>query len=125
MSITSYIFGILAALLTLIVVIEMLRRGRMRERHAIWWLVAGTLALLIGVFPGILDWAAGLIGVGAPVNLVFFVSIAVLFLVCIQHSSELTTLESKSRTLAERSALQELRIRQLEERVAVLTREKE
>jgi hypothetical protein len=49
----------------------------------------------------------------------------VLFLVCIQHSSELTTLESKSRTLAERSALQELRIRQLEERVAVLTREKE
>jgi hypothetical protein len=125
MSITSYIFGILAALLTLVVVVEMLRRGRMRERHAIWWLVAGTLALLIGVFPTVLDWAAGLIGVGQPVNLVFFVSIAVLFLVCIQHSSELTTLESKSRTLAERSALQELRISQLEERVAQLSREKE
>ncbi|ANF32887.1 hypothetical protein A0130_15545 [Leifsonia xyli] len=125
MSITSYIFGILAALLTLAVVIEMLRRGRMRERHAIWWIVAGSLALLIGVFPAILDWAAGLIGVGQPVNLVFFVSIAVLFLVCIQHSSELTTLESKSRTLAERSALQELRISQLEERVAQLSREQE
>lgn len=125
MSITSYIFGILAALLTLGVVIEMLRRGRMRERHAIWWIIAGTLALLVGVFPVILDWFAGVIGVGAPVNLVFFVSIAVLFLVCIQHSSELTTLESKSRTLAERSALQELRISQLEERVAQLTREKE
>ncbi|WP_285113882.1 DUF2304 domain-containing protein [Leifsonia sp. fls2-241-R2A-40a] len=125
MSITSYIFGILAALLTLVVVVEMLRRGRMRERHAIWWIVAGTLALIIGVFPTILDWAAGLVGVGAPVNLVFFVSIAVLFLVCIQHSSELTTLESKSRTLAERSALQELRISQLEERVAQLSREKE
>ena len=125
MSITSYIFGILAALLTLGVVIEMLRRGRMRERHAIWWIVAGSLALLIGVFPGILAWLAALIGVGAPVNLVFFVSIAVLFLVCIQHSSELTTLESKSRTLAERSALQELRISQLEQRVAGLTREKD
>ncbi|MFJ3489252.1 DUF2304 domain-containing protein [Leifsonia aquatica] len=121
MSITSYIFGILAALLTIVVVIEMLRRGRMRERHAIWWLIAGVLALVIGVFPSILDWAAHLIGVGAPVNLVFFVSIAVLFLVCIQHSSELTTLESKSRTLAERSALQEMRIAQLEERVAQLT----
>ncbi|WP_431220454.1 DUF2304 domain-containing protein [Leifsonia xyli] len=125
MSLTSYIFGILAALLTLAVVIEMLRRGRMRERHAIWWMVAGTLALLIGVFPAILNWAADLIGVGAPVNLVFFVSIAVLFLVCIQHSSELTTLESKSRTLAERSALQDLRISQLEQRVAELSREQE
>lgn len=125
MTVTSYIFGILAALLTIVVVIEMLRRGRMRERHAIWWLIAGSLALLIGIFPSILDWAAEVIGVDAPVNLVFFVSIAVLFLVCIQHSSELTTLESKSRTLAERSALQELRIEQLEERVTELTRQKE
>ena len=125
MSITSYIFGILAALLTLGVVIEMLRRGRMRERHAIWWLIAGVLALIIGVFPSILDWLAGLIGVGAPVNLVFFVSIAVLFLVCIQHSSELTTLESKTRTLAERSALHELRIAELEQRIAALSDEKE
>ncbi|KRC52233.1 hypothetical protein ASE16_04130 [Leifsonia sp. Root227] len=125
MSITSYIFGILAALLTLAVVIEMLRRGRMRERHAIWWLIAGVLALIIGVFPTILDWLAGLIGVGAPVNLVFFVSIAVLFLVCIQHSSELTTLESKTRTLAERSALHELRIAELEQRIAALSDEKE
>src|SRR4051794_15662631 len=125
MSVIAYIFGILAALLTLGVVIEMLRRGTMRERHAIWWLVAGVLALLIGIFPAILDWAAGLIGVGAPVNLVFFVSIAVLFLVCIQHSSELTTLESKARTLAERSALQELRLSELEQRIAVLGEKKE
>lgn len=125
MTLTTYIFGILAALITLGVVIEMLRRGRMRERHAIWWIVAGSLALLVGVFPSILDWFAGVIGVGIPVNLVFFVSIAVLFLVCIQHSSELTALESKSRTLAERSALQELRISELEERVAELIREKD
>ena len=120
MSVIAYIFGILAALLTLGVVIEMLRRGRMRERHAIWWLVAGTLALIIGVFPQILDWLGGLLGVGLPVNLVFFVSIAVLFLVCIQHSSELTQLESKTRTLAERHAIQQLELEELKARVAAL-----
>ena len=120
MSLLSYIFGIVAALLTLVVVIEMLRRGRMRERHAIWWLVAGTLALIIGVFPQILDWLGGLLGVGLPVNLVFFVSIAVLFLVCIQHSSELTQLESKTRTLAERYAIQQLELEELKARVAAL-----
>jgi len=114
MSIASYIFGILAALATLFVVIEMLRRRRLRERHAIWWLIAGTLALIIGVFPAILAWAAELLGVGEPTNLVFFVSIAILFLVCIQHSSELTDLESKTRVLAEISALQDLRLRDLE-----------
>jgi hypothetical protein len=114
MPLTSYIFGIVAALLTLGVVIELLRRRRLRERHALWWIVAGVFALVAGVFPGTLAWAAGLVGVEVPLNLVFFVSIATLFLVCLQHSAELTMLESKTRTLAELIAIQDLRIRDLE-----------
>lgn len=114
MTIASYIFSVLSALLTLGVVIEMLRRRRLRERHAVWWLVAGTLALIIGVFPTTLVWAANLVGVAIPLNLVFFVSLAVLFLVCIQHSTELTALEAKTQALAETAALQELRIEALE-----------
>jgi hypothetical protein len=114
----SYIFGIVAALLVLLVVVEMLRRKRLRERHAVWWLVAGTLALIIGVFPQTLTWATSLLGIAVPTNLVFFVSIALLFLVCLQNSSELTRDEEKSRALAERVALQEIRIRQLEARAA-------
>ena len=118
MTVASYIFGVASAVLTLIVVIEMLRRRRLRERHAVWWLIAGTLALVIGVFPPVLVWAAGLVGVAVPLNLVFFVSVAVLFLVCIQHSAELTTLESKTRVLAETAALQDLRIKALEQALA-------
>jgi len=117
MSVATYILGVLSALVTLGVVIEMLRRRRLRERHAIWWLVAGSLALIIGVFPGALGWAANLLGVTVPLNLVFFVSVAVLFLVCLQHSAELTDLETKTRTLAETSALQEMRITDLEKRL--------
>ncbi|HEV7948750.1 MAG TPA: DUF2304 domain-containing protein [Glaciihabitans sp.] len=114
MTLASYLLGIVASVLALIVVIELLRRRRLRERHAIWWLVAGVLALIVSVFPGTLIWAAELVGVQVPTNLVFFVSIGILFFVCLQHSAELTDLESKMRTLAERSALLELRITQLE-----------
>jgi hypothetical protein len=116
MSLRAYIFGIAAALLVLVVVIELLRRRRLRERHAIWWLAAGVLALVAGIFPGTLVWAASLVGIELPINLVFFVSIAVLFLVCLQHAAELTILESKTRTLAEQIALQDIRIRELEGR---------
>ncbi|MBC7590503.1 MAG: DUF2304 domain-containing protein [Salinibacterium sp.] len=117
MTVATYILGVVSALITLAVVVEMLRRRRLRERHAVWWIVAGTLALVIGVFPSTLIWAARLIGVAVPVNLVFFVSAAVLFLVCIQHSSELTALEEKTRLLAETAALQQMRIEQLEKRL--------
>ncbi len=114
MSVASYILGIVGAVATLAIVIELLRRRRLRERHAAWWLLAGILALITGVFPGILTWAAGLIGIGVPTNLVFFVSIAILVVVCIQHSAELTRLESKTRTLAESVALLDLKMRELE-----------
>lgn len=112
MSVVSYIFGIVSALLILIVVIEMLRRRRLRERHAVWWFLAGLLALIAGIFPGSLVWAASLLGIAVPINLVFFVSIAILFLVSLQHSSEVTRLESKTRTLAERVALLELKFKE-------------
>jgi hypothetical protein len=115
MTVTSYIFGILSAALILVVVIELLRRRHLRERHAVWWFVAGVIALVVGIFPSSLEWAAGAIGVEVPTNLVFFSGIAVLVLVCLQHSAELTELESKTRTLAERLAIMELRLNELDD----------
>lgn len=109
MTVTTYVFGIVAPALIIIVVIELLRRRRLRERHAMWWLIAGTLALVAGIFPETLEWAASLVGIVIPINLVFFVAIAVLFFVGLQHSAELTRLESKTRVLAERVALLEMK----------------
>lgn len=105
MSIASYILGIVAALLVLFTVFELLRHRRLRERHAVWWILAGIVALIVGIFPQIVDAAAEVLGVALPSNLVFFVSIALLFLVSLQHSSELTALEDRVRTLAERVAV--------------------
>lgn len=113
-SLNTYVFTVATALVILIVVIEMLRRRRLRERHALWWFIAGSLALVVSVFPSTLVWASDLLGVEVPLNLVLFVGLAVLFLVSVQQSAELTALESKARVLAESSALLELRVERLE-----------
>lgn len=116
MSTMTYLLGIAAAVIALASVIELLRRRRLRERHAIWWILAAMLALVGALFPASVAWLAGVLGVGLPSNLVFFVSIVLLFLVNLQHSAELTDLEDKTRTLAEESALQKVRLERLEER---------
>lgn len=114
MIIARYLLGIVGALLILVVAIELLRRGRLRERHTFWWLIAGALSLAVAIFPPILDGLASLLGIEEPVNLVFFVGIIVLFLVCIQQSTELTRFEERTRTLAERVALLDARLREVE-----------
>lgn len=113
----TYAFGIVVAVLALVAIIELMRRGTLRERHALWWFVGGLLALVIAVFPQTLTWAATTLGVAVPVNLVFFIAIALLFLVSLQYGAELTRIEAKMRSLAERTAFQEHRIEQLESRL--------
>ncbi|SEN95048.1 DUF2304 domain-containing protein [Cryobacterium luteum] len=110
----SYAFAIAAALIALLAVIEMLRRQRFRERHAFWWLLAAIVSLVVSIFPGTLEWTATLVGVEVPSNLAFFASIVILFFVSVQHSSELTTLEEKTRVLAEHTAMVEERLATLE-----------
>ncbi|QNA92270.1 MULTISPECIES: DUF2304 domain-containing protein [unclassified Microbacterium] len=114
----TYAFGIVAAVLALIAIVELMRRGTLRERHAVWWFVGGLLALVIAVFPQTLTWAARALGIALPVNLVFFIAIALLFLVSLQYGAELTRTEEKMRTLAEKSAFHEARIEALEAKAA-------
>lgn len=110
----QYTLGIIASVATFAIVIEMLRRRRLRERHAGWWIVAGLFAIIISVFPDTLRFASELLGFEVPVNLVFFLSLFILFLVALQHSSELTQLESHNRSLVERLIVLELKAEELE-----------
>lgn len=113
----SSAFAITAASLAVLAVFEMLRRQSFRERHAFWWLIAAVVSLVISIFPVVLEKAAWLVGVEVPSNLAFFLSILVLFFVSVQHGSELTTLEEKTRALAEHTALIEERLTSLNHRL--------
>lgn len=112
----TYIFGILAAIAVLGFIVYLLRKERLKERHAIWWILAGLVALLFSVFPNLLTTLSDFTGFDIPSNMVFFISIAVLFLVAIQTSTEITRLEEKTRTLGERVAILELRLSQKEDK---------
>lgn len=109
MSNESYTLGIVASLFVLTIVIVMLRKGLLRERHATWWILAGVVSVVISVFPQILFGAATVLGVEVPSNLVFFSTIFILFLVCLQNSADITRLERKTRILAEQLAILQVR----------------
>ncbi|WP_081997013.1 DUF2304 domain-containing protein [Microbacterium sp. ZOR0019] len=110
----TYTFGIVAALVALFAIVELMRKGTLRERHAVWWFFGGLFALVIAVFPQTLTWAAKLLGVAVPSNLVFFVAIGLLFLVSLQYGAELTRIEARMRNLSEHAAFVDHRLRVLE-----------
>ena len=102
---STFTLGVIGGVFTLVVLFEMLRRQRLREKYAVIWVVVVGATLTLAIFPGLLTWAADLLGVQVPANLLFFGAIMLLLVISIQLSYEIGRLEERTRTLAEEVAL--------------------
>ncbi|WP_099331789.1 DUF2304 domain-containing protein [Actinomyces minihominis] len=114
MSPTSYIFGIVFALIVFAAIFYNLRSGRMKERYATWWILIGVIVVIISIFPGVLKFLSVHLGVEVPLNLGLFVGGIVLLLMTLQFSVDLSKSADTERRLAEEVALLSLRVKRLE-----------
>jgi len=94
-----------AGVAVLAFILELLRRRQLQEKYAILWLAVGILTIPLAIFPGIINVAARALGVAYGVNLILFLGLVFLLLVCIHLSWEVSRLEEETRTLAEEIAL--------------------
>lgn len=102
---TAYATALALAVITVAVMLHLLRSRRVREKYASAWFVLVVGIVALGFFPGALAGAARLLGVQAPINLLFLVSGVIVLVVLVQFSVELSRLEEETRTLAEEVAL--------------------
>ncbi len=102
---STYLVGIGAALAVTLFVLEMLRRGYLKEKFAALWIVVCAALLVIAVFPDLLRYAADLVGVEVPSNLLFMGAGLLLLFVSVQLSHEVSRVEARTRRLAEEVAL--------------------
>lgn len=114
------IFSIIVAGLVMLVVLEMLRRRRLREKYAVLWLAIAVATVVAAAWPEVVYAVSGVVGVDTPSNLLFLVAIAVSFLVALQLSSEVGRLEEESRTLAEEVGMLRLQVEELSLRVTAI-----
>ena len=105
------------ALVIVVLVVEMLRRKKLREKYAALWLVVGLATLVLAAFPQLLAQTARLLGVQVPSNLLFSMTILLALGVCLHLSWEISVVEDETRTLAEEAAILRTHIERLEARL--------
>jgi len=98
-------------------VVEMLRRKKLREKYAIWWLVVGIATLILAAFPQLLDVVARTVGIQLPSNLLFILSILMLLGVTLHLSWEISVVEDETRALAEEVAILRVQIENMTEQL--------
>ena len=106
----NYVLGLIGSVITLTLLFELLRRQRLREKYAVFWAVVALVTIVIAIFPQTLYFAADLVGIRVPANLLFFGASMLLLGVSIHQSYELGRLEERTRTLAEEVGLLRLEI---------------
>jgi hypothetical protein len=111
----------IASLLLLLIVLELIRGRRLKERYALLWLVTGIVLLILSAWRGGLNTIAGWLGVETyPPAILFAVATLFIIIVLLHYSTVLSQLDDQSTVLAQRLALLETELARLDARVPVV-----
>lgn len=106
------IVGVIASLLLVLVVLELIRGRRLKERYALLWLATGVALLVLSAWRDGLNTIAGWFGVTSyPPAVLFAVATLFILLVLLHYSTVLSRLTDENVDLAQRVALLEERLR--------------
>jgi len=102
----------IASVLLLLVVLELIRGRRLKERYALLWLVTGLVLLVLSAWRDGLNTIAGWLGVGTyPPAILFAAATLFIVVVLLHYSTVLSKLTDENVLLAQRLALLEEHVR--------------
>jgi hypothetical protein len=102
---TNRLFFVIFAAITILIVVELLRRSVLREKYAVFWALIATTFFVFAIFPAAPSSIGETLGFETTSNFILAIVIGMLMLVVMQLSLEVGKLEDKIQTLAEESAL--------------------
>ena len=101
-----------ASVLLLLVVLELIRGRRLKERYALLWLATGVVLLVLSAWRDGLNTNASWLGVGTyPPAILFAAATLFVIVVLLHYSTVLSKLTDENVLLAQRFALLEERVR--------------
>ncbi len=102
----------LASLVLLLVVFELIRRRRLRERYALLWVVAGAVMLGLSVWRTGVDTIAGFVGIHYAPSALFALASLFIVVLLLHFSTVISRLADENAILAQRLALLEAEVRE-------------
>ncbi len=118
MPLQQKIFALVVSVLVFVVIIEMVRKRRLREEYSVLWLLTSVLMFVL-VFR--YEWLVSLtdlIGAGLPTTTLFLFSIIFLMLLSVQFCIKISRLTDQIKNLSQDNALMKSEIETLLSRLA-------
>ncbi|QWT52068.1 DUF2304 domain-containing protein [Eubacterium sp. MSJ-33] len=115
---------LVCVLVYLLVILALMRRGRMSLKYSLIWFLSGVILLICVIFPQVIRFFTRLMGIYSDTNAVFFIGVCFLILIVLSLTSIASGQSERIRTLVQTQAILEKRVRDLEEKVGRMENEK-
>jgi len=86
-------------------IVDLIRRGMLKEQYAILWLISAIVLLILSVWRQLLDKIAQLLGIAYAPSLLFLVAFVFLLLIVLHFSVIISNLSEKNKRLSQEIAL--------------------
>ncbi len=80
-------------------ILRFIKKSKMSLNMASIWIVWGVGVILIAFFPEIITWLGGLMGIYSQLNTIFFVMLAILYMLVFYLFVKISILEEKLKNL--------------------------
>jgi hypothetical protein len=104
---TQRAFAILVSLATLLGILELVRRRRLREEYAWLWVLSGVAMALLAGWYGLVEWLTRLIGAVVATTTLFLFGFLFLLLISIHYSTVISRLTDQVRRVTQELAILE------------------
>lgn len=99
------VFAILASFLIMAVVVELVRRRKLREEYSWLWLLTGGIIVLLVIWYDLLVSLTSLIGAIAPTTTLFIFGLLFLMLISLHYSIQISKLSHQVKELGQQLAI--------------------
>lgn len=113
MSIRVKIVALMISIGMMLLIIELVRRRKLREEYSWLWLLTGSVIIVLMMWFGLLKWTTHLIGAVKPSSTIFFFAFLFLFIISLHFSVVISKLTDQVKELAQRNALLETELQEL------------
>lgn len=117
MSLRAHIALAILVALAIVGIVVLVRRRYLKAKYSLLWLSLGAVMVVIAAVPGLLDWTAERLGIWYQPTLLILLGLALLLLIVVHFSYELTRSENRTRELAEQLTLLRLRVTELQQSI--------
>lgn len=99
------VVAIIGSLSLLLLILELIRKGKLAEEYSFLWVVTGVVLFILSAWRGILHFFAKLVGIYYPPSALFLVGFVFVLLLILHFSVIVSRLSRQNRELAQTLAL--------------------